>query len=316
VAGENMISDGKTHETDQVVLIDSHAHLELSPLVDDIVQVIARASRAGVAAIVTVGVDLEDVKRALDIADRFDQVYACVGFHPHNAKEVQEGSLAEMERLAHHPKVVGYGEIGLDFFRNHSPKDIQKKVFQDQISLAKSLGKPVVVHLRNAYEEGLHMLEQAAPFLEGGVIHCFSGNTDDALRTLNLGFHISIPGTITYKKNDMLRTIVKNLPENRILLETDCPYLSPEPFRGKDNEPAHIIHTARQVAQVRGVSLEAIARTTSANALSLFKLPTMEMSSCLRENCIVTTILGTTDSTKIQDPQMLKLNLSKHNMVD
>jgi len=259
--------------SDNLFLIDSHAHLELEPLADNPAAVVERASAAGVVAIVTVGIDLEDAKHALDIAEHFDQVFACVGFHPHNAKDVGDEGLARMEELARQPKVVGYGEVGLDFFRNRSPRERQLAVFGDQLSLAKSLGKPVVVHLRDAYPEGLAMLEKAAPFASGGVIHCFSGNLDDAKRALDLGFHISIPGTVTYKKNEGLRFIVAQLPSDRLLLETDCPFLSPEPLRGKDNEPAFIIHTARKVAEVRSVSVEEICRTTTANAVHLFNLP-------------------------------------------
>jgi TatD DNase family protein len=263
----------KPKSSDNLSVIDSHAHLELEPLANDAAAVVERASIAGVVAIITVGIDLEDAKHALDIAQHFDQVFACVGFHPHNAKDVEDDGLARMEELARQPKVVGYGEVGLDFFRNRSPRDRQLAVFTDQLSLAKSLGKPVVVHLRDAYPEGLAMLEKAAPFASGGVIHCFSGNLDDANRALDLGFYISIPGTVTYKKNEVLRSIVAQLPSERLLLETDCPFLSPEPFRGRDNEPAFIIHTARKVAEVRSISLQEISRITTANAVRLFNLP-------------------------------------------
>jgi TatD DNase family protein len=255
------------------LLIDAHAHLELEPLVADYERVVQRAAEAGVIAMVTVGIDLDDVRIALQIADRCENVFACVGFHPHNARWASDESLADMERLATHPKVVGYGEVGLDFFRNHSPRDRQIAAFQAQLAIAKRLGKPVVIHLRDAYGEGLDMLEAAAPFPSGGLIHCFSGTWEDATRAIALGFHVSIPGTVTYKKNDVLRGSVSRLPEDRILLETDCPFLAPEPFRGKDNEPALILHTARRVAEVRGVSLEEIGRTTTANAIRLFKLP-------------------------------------------
>ncbi|MBI5569752.1 MAG: TatD family hydrolase [Desulfomonile tiedjei] len=254
-------------------MVDSHAHLELEPLCDNPGSVVARAAAVGVVAVVTVGIDLEDAQRALGIADRFESVFACVGFHPHNAKDCDSGTLEAMQRLAGHPKVKGYGEIGLDFFRNRSPRDRQLAAFVDQLSLAQALGKPVVIHLRDAYDEGLRMLERAAPFPAGGVIHCFSGDRDDAQRALDLGFHISIPGTVTYKKNDLLRGIVRTLPDDRILLETDAPFLPPEPFRGKDNEPAYIVHTARKVAEVRQVSLERIAQITTTNAKKLFGLP-------------------------------------------
>jgi TatD DNase family protein len=254
-------------------LIDVHAHIELDPLVKEPEKVVNRALEAGVMAIITVGIDLDDVGIALELADRFEQVYASVGFHPHNAKAIGDNSLSEMEKYARHPKVVGYGEIGLDFFRNRSPRDVQIGAFRDQLILAKRLGKPVVIHLRDAYDEGLRMLEQEAPFPRGGVIHCFSGGGVDARRALELGFHISIPGTVTYKKNDQLRGIVKNLPIERILLETDCPFLTPEPFRGRDNEPAYIVHTAKRVAEVRGMAMAEIAAATSENALRLFRLP-------------------------------------------
>lgn len=257
--------------TDGPILIDTHAHLELEPLVKDPQGVVERARGAGVAAIITVGIDLSDAYAAMEIVDRFDNVYGCVGFHPHNAKLCDNVSLAEMEELAKYPKVVGYGEIGLDYFRNLSPQPIQRTVFVEQLYLAKALGKPIVIHLRSAYDEGLELLEKHAPYPAGGVIHCFSGEPQHAQRALDLGFHISIPGTITYKKNDKLRSMVKELPEDRILLETDCPFLSPEPKRGKDNEPANIVYTAQRVAEVRGTSLGEIARTTTHNAMKFFK---------------------------------------------
>jgi len=268
-----MSSSTKSEESTAPVLVDSHAHLELEPLVNDPGAVIERASAAGVASIITVGIDLEDIRLALDIAGRFDNVFASIGFHPHNAKAVGDHGLAAVETLALHPKVVAYGEIGLDFFRNLSPRDVQVAVFKDQLNLAKSLKKPVVIHLRDAYEEGLAILENAAPFPQAGVIHCFSGDPQHARRALDLGFFISIPGTVTYKKNEGLRSIVSHLPEDRILLETDCPFLAPEPLRGRDNEPAYIVHTAKKVAEVRGVSVQRIARVTVANAVRLFSIP-------------------------------------------
>ncbi len=254
-------------------LIDTHAHLELEPLVNDPAGAVNRAAEAGVVAIITVGIDLEDAERAVEIAERFNNVFASVGFHPHNAKQVRELNLYQMEELANHPKVVAYGEIGLDFFRDRSPRSVQKAVFVEQLYLAKALQKPVVIHLRSAYDEGLATLEKIGPFPSGGVIHCFSGDENDAERALEQGFHISIPGTITYKKNDMLRTTVGSLPADRLLLETDCPFLSPEPKRGKDNEPAYLVYTAEIVAQVRNSSLDEIGRITTENAKRLFQLP-------------------------------------------
>ena len=254
-------------------LIDSHAHLELEPLVNDSVGVLERAAAAGVIAIVSVGIDISDAEKVLELADRFKGVFASLGFHPHNAKDVHDGALSKMEELARRPKVVAYGEIGLDFFRNLSPQSVQTKVFADQLELAKSLGKPAVIHLRNANKEGLDILEKAAPFSAGGVIHCFSGDQSDADRALELGFYISIPGTVTYKKYEALRAIVSRLPGDRMLLETDAPFLAPEPLRGKNNEPAFIAHTAKKVAEIRQVSVQDVSSTTTANAIRLFRLP-------------------------------------------
>lgn len=253
-------------------LIDSHAHLDLEPLVQSTAAVMDRAAAAGLVAVITVGIDLAHAEESVRIAERFEGVFASVGFHPHSAGDVDDDDLSKMQILAAHAKVVGYGEIGLDFFRNWSPRNSQVRVFEDQLSLAKSLAKPVVIHLRDAYREGLKILEKAAPFPAGGVIHCFSGEMSDAERALSLGFYISIPGTVTYKKNEKLREIVYKLPEDRLLLETDCPFLSPEPFRGKDNEPAYITYTAKKVAEVRGTSLTEIARRTTENAVRLFGL--------------------------------------------
>jgi len=270
---QNALSSLSDIDETNVRLIDSHAHLELEPLVEQTQAVVARALAVGLIGIITVGIDLQDARAALGIAEQFDMVFAAIGFHPHNAKDVGDYDLAKMEELCENPKVVGYGEIGLDFFRNRSPHDRQVEVFEDQIELAKRKGKPIIVHLREAYEQGLAILEKHGPYLAGGVIHCFSGDGSDAQRALDLGFHISIPGTVTYKKNDKLRAIVATIPDHRILLETDCPFLAPEPLRGKDNEPAFIIHTARKVAEVRGVDLKALGLLSAGNAIRLFNLP-------------------------------------------
>jgi TatD DNase family protein len=252
-------------------LVDTHAHLGLDKLYGDAAGAVQRAEAAGVGTIITIGIDLDQAVRALEIADRFPRVWAAVGFHPHNAKDADDRTLCEMERLAGHQRVVGYGEIGLDFHWDLSPRDVQRVVYRDQIELAKKLDKPVIIHLREAYDEGLGMLEAAAPFPRGGVIHCFSGNEDDARRALDLGFCLSFPGTLTFKNNDWLRSIVASLPEDRILLETDCPFLAPVPLRGKTNEPAFMVHTAKMLADIRwSADLAQTAAVTTANASRLF----------------------------------------------
>ncbi|MFH0959917.1 MAG: TatD family hydrolase [Pseudomonadota bacterium] len=266
-------NDIKSNVETTLRLIDSHAHIEMEPLSADVPGVIARALATGVVGIITVGIDIDDAQAALKIARENEVVFASIGFHPHNAKSVGAGDLCLMEDLASDPKVVAYGEIGLDFFRNHSPRDVQISVFEDQIDIAKKKNKPLVIHLRDAYSQGLEILEKKGPYASGGVIHCFSGDQSDVQRALDLGFHISIPGTVTYKKNNILRSIVSDIPDDRILLETDCPFLAPEPLRGKDNEPSFIIHTARKVAEVRGVKLNDLALMTTDNAIRLFNLP-------------------------------------------
>jgi len=254
------------------VLVDSHAHLGLDKLYGDAGEVVRRAGAAGVETIITIGIDREQAVRAVELAERFPGVYAAVGFHPHNASRADDESLAEVEQLVGHPRVVGYGEIGLDFHWDLSPRDVQRAVYRVQIETAKRVGQPVIIHLREAYDEGLSMLEAAAPFPAGGVIHCFSGNGDDARRALDLGFCLSFPGTVTFKNSDWLRDIVTGLPEDRILLETDCPFLAPVPLRGKTNEPAFITHTAEKMAEVRlGGDLQRTAAITTANARRLFR---------------------------------------------
>lgn len=253
-----------------ITLVDTHAHLELDPLTKDLANVLNRARAARVMAIICVGIDLEDAKKALEISENHSEVYCAMGFHPHNADSVDDHGMQEMEELAKDPKVVGYGEIGLDFFRNYAQKENQIRVFTDQLRLADKLGKPIIIHLRNAYDDGLNILEANAPFDAGGVIHCFSGSMDDMKRALDMGLRISIPGPITYKKNDDLREMVTQIPDDKLLLETDCPFLAPEPFRGKTNEPGLIVHTAGKTAEIRGVSLNELARRTTANAMDLF----------------------------------------------
>lgn len=261
-----------TGSSQKTGLIDTHAHLQLEPLVRDPDGAVRRAEFAGIGSVLTVGIDLEDAALGIRISERFDRVFASVGFHPHNARAVCDDALQRMEKLARHAKVKAYGEIGLDYFRNRSPVESQRAVFDEQIRMAKRLDKPLIIHLREAYGEGLEMLESLGPYPARGVIHCFSGNETDARRALDLGFCISFPGNLTYKKNEGLRTILKTLPDDRILLETDCPYLTPEPLRGRSNEPAFMVHTARKMAEVRGVPVEEIARITSKNAVDLFRL--------------------------------------------
>ena len=251
------------------MLIDSHAHLELEEFDQDRGEVIERAKEAGLGAIISVGIDLADSKKAVTLAGHYPIVYAAVGVHPHDADAITPETYEELRTLAGEDKVVAYGEIGLDFFRNRSPREVQIRRFGEQLDLSVELGLPVIIHDRDAHDEILEMLKLHKGKLRG-VIHCFSGDYEMARKCIDLGYYISIPGTITYKKSDVLRTVVQNIPLERMLVETDAPFLAPEPKRGKRNEPAFVFHTARRVAEIRGTLYEAVANTTAQNARELF----------------------------------------------
>ena len=254
------------------MLIDSHAHLEMPEFKGDLEEVIQRAKASGVACIFTVGTERKDWKRALDIASSHPSVYAILGVHPHNVKEIDENTYSELRVLCEGEKVKAYGEIGLDFFRNLSPPEIQRKRFREQIVLAKELRLPIVILDRDAHQETeeLLMSEKAGEY--GGIIHCFSGNYEMAKKCLDMGFHISVPGSITFKNAERFQDIVKRLPLESILVETDAPYLTPVPFRGKRNEPSYVRYTAEKIAEIKRISFEEVAEVTSENALRVFRL--------------------------------------------
>ncbi len=251
------------------MLVDSHAHLEMDEFDGDREAVIRRAQESGVDCIVTVGVNLEDSRKAVALAERYDTIYASVGVHPHDVKGIDETTYDLLRELSGSGKVVAYGEIGLDFFRNLSPKDLQIRRFGEQLELAAELGLPVIIHDREAHRETVEMLK-GRKGERGGVIHCFSGDYDMAARCLDMGFYISMPGTITYRKSEMLGDVVRKIPLDRLLVETDCPFLSPEPKRGKRNEPAYVAYIARRIAQIKDLSFEEVERMTSQNARDVF----------------------------------------------
>ncbi|MYC01757.1 MAG: TatD family deoxyribonuclease [Chloroflexi bacterium] len=255
-------------------LFDTHAHLHDPWIGDDLPEVMDRASEAGIERIVTIGCSLEDSRNALAVAEQYDNVRATLGVHPHDAKDWDDETAAEFRRMADNPKVVAIGEIGLDFYRNLSPHADQYNAFEAQLALADTLNLPVVIHSRDAHEETYAVLEEWAILQRRrqpiGVIHCFSGDANLAHRYHDLGFLISFAGPVTYPKNDALREAAASLPLHAIVIETDAPYLSPQPQRGKRNEPANVRYTAQHIAEVRGDSALAIARQTTANATNLF----------------------------------------------
>ncbi|MEN6509337.1 MAG: TatD family hydrolase [Smithella sp.] len=250
------------------MLIDSHAHLEMKEFDSDRSDVIDRAGLAGVDGIITVGTNLRLSRRALSIARQYDNIYAAVGIHPHDVAKADEKTIDELKLLAEDPKVVAYGEIGLDYFRNISPREKQTEMFGRQLALALELKLPVIIHDRDAHEETLHMVKASG--VRRGVFHCFSGDHIMARQCIDLGFYVSVPGVVTFDKSTVLHEVVRYIPLDSILLETDCPYLAPVPFRGKRNEPSFIVHTAKKVAAIKGVSWEEAALTAARNTRRLF----------------------------------------------
>jgi TatD DNase family protein len=254
------------------MLIDSHAHLEMPEFKRDLEAVIQRAQDSGVGYIFTVGTEKRDWKRTLEIANSHPSIYVILGVHPHNAKEIDDKTYPILRELCRDRKVKGYGEIGLDFFRNLSPRDVQLKRFREQVGLAKELQLPIVVHDREAHQETLEILKSEKAEECGGIIHCFSGDYEMAKECIDMGFFISIPGSITFKNAERFREIVKRLPLESLLVETDAPFITPEPFRGKRNEPSYVKYTAQKVAEIKKVSFEKVAEVTTENALQIFKL--------------------------------------------
>ena len=253
------------------MFIDSHAHIQLDSFDSDRSVVIERAKNSQVSIILVVGFDISTSHLAVELADRYDHIYATVGLHPHDAKRFTPQTLREIALLAEHPKVVALGEMGLDYHRNLSPKSVQKRVFEEQLDLATQLDLPIVVHNRNAFDDILSILENHSQ-LTGGVLHCFSENTKSMDRVIDVGFHIGIGGPVTYKKSQDLKQVVKVMPADSFLIETDCPWLAPQLRRGKRNEPAYITEIATKIAELRQVTIESVGQTSSQNFRKLFSI--------------------------------------------
>jgi TatD DNase family protein len=254
-------------------LADTHCHLDLQQFDADRDAVVDRALEVGVTRIMNPGIDLESSRRAVALAGQYSQVYAAVGFHPHDASKATEGALAELRQLALNQKVKAIGEIGLDYYRDLSPREQQRQVFGQQLDLAGDLNLPVIIHSRDAHQDVLAMLAAWVGRFPNarGVLHSFSGDRAQLVEALELGFVIGITGPVTFPKADELRAVAQVAPLERILIETDAPYLSPAPRRGRRNEPAYVWHVAEKIAQVRGMAFEGVARQTSANATRLFE---------------------------------------------
>ncbi len=254
-------------------LIDTHAHLTFPELSGDIDGVLSRAAAAGVIEFITIGTDPENNLLAIALADRFLQIYATVGFHPHDAKEITAAMLDELKSLAAHKKVVAVGEIGLDYHYDFSPRDVQKDIFKKQIRIAIDSGLPVVVHSREAMADTLAILDSFGADLPPIVVHCFGGTAADAQACVDRGFYISFTGVITFKNAQNARDAAAAVPAERLMVETDCPYMSPAPMRNqKVNEPALMTHTAAKLAEIKQMPLETLAEIMTANTRRFFSI--------------------------------------------
>lgn len=264
------------------MLIDSHCHLQFPQFQHDRAQVLERAWQSGLSAIVVVGTEAEDSRQAVALAESDQRLFACVGCHPHGAAALNDAVRSTLRSLASSPKVVAIGEIGLDFYRNLSPPDVQRAVFEEMLDLAAELGLPVVIHARQADEEAFSILSRWAESTSHsrgkplGVLHCFSGDLTLALRYRELGFLISLAGTVTYPNSGRQAAVAGGMPLDAILVETDAPYLAPQAHRGRRNEPAYLGKTIARIAELRGHTPREVAEQTAANAAALFRLPLAE----------------------------------------
>jgi TatD DNase family protein len=255
------------------MLIDSHAHIQGKEYAGEVEAVIARARAAAVETIIAVGGAGEMVSNleAVALANSYPGVYATVGMHPHDAKDVGADELQKLKQLAAHPKVVAVGETGLDYYYDHSPREVQRRVFAEFIHMARETSLPIVVHERDAAHDAFELLRSEGEGKLRGVIHCFTGDYAAACHYLDLGFYLSFTGIITFKNAEALREVVRKVPLERLFVETDSPYLTPVPYRGRRNEPAYVRYVAETVAKVKSVALEEVARLTTQNVLQLFQ---------------------------------------------
>lgn len=254
------------------MLIDTHAHLQDEDLKKDLEKVLNRAQDAGLEKIICVGYDLASSQEALSLARKYRQVHAVVGIHPHDAQKFNPDVKDKIFAMARDQRVVAIGEIGLDFYRDLSPRDIQRQAFREQIKMAQEIGKPIVIHDRDAHQEVMEIIKAEKAGKNQGIMHCYSGALPMANELIKLGFYISFAGPLTFKNASKAHEVAAKIPMDKILVETDCPYLSPEPFRGKLNEPANVKYVAAKLAELRSKSIDEIAYLTNLNARKIYRI--------------------------------------------
>ena len=248
---------------------DTHAHLDDQQFVSDQEAVIKRAKEAGVELIVNVGYNVPSAQHTVELTQKYDFIYGAVGLHPHEAQDLTDDVLAKLRDLTTGPKIVAIGEIGLDYYYDHSPRDIQRHVFREMIRLAKELRLPIIIHDRDAHEDTLRIVKEEKAAEVGGVFHCYSGSLPLAKEIINMGFYLALGGALTFKNARKTVEVVQEIPLEYLLIETDCPYLTPVPYRGKRNEPAYVIKVAEAIAEIKGLSVEEVAQTTRNNGKRL-----------------------------------------------
>jgi len=251
-------------------LVDTHVHLDFPDYQDDFSEVLKRAEENHIVGMISIGINVASSQKAISLAENYDQIWASVGVHPHDVKQLKGNYKEKLKQLANSPRVVAIGETGLDYYRMRSPKQKQQEAFRQQIKLARELELPLVIHCRDAYEDTYRIMEEEKAQEVGGVLHCFSGDVALALKALNKGYFISFAGPVTYPKSHRVKKVVEEVPLDRILLETDAPFLSPQKYRGKRNEPAYIKETYAEVANIKGVLHEELEESCLINVKRLF----------------------------------------------
>jgi TatD DNase family protein len=254
------------------MLFDTHVHLNDEQYNEDVNEVIERAQQEGVSHMVVVGFDRKTIEKAMSLIEEYEFLYAAIGWHPVDAIDMEEEDLNWIEELSSHPKVVALGEMGLDYHWDKSPHEIQKEVFRKQIRLAKRVKLPIVIHNREATQDIVDILREEDAQEVGGIMHCFSGSAEIAKECVDMNFYISLGGPVTFKNAKKPKDVAKEIPLDRLLIETDCPYLAPHPHRGKRNEPAYVKLVAEQIAEIKEISIEEVARKTTDNAKRLFRI--------------------------------------------